>query len=539
MDRVPNELLNTVFIQLNLQERLICMLVCRKWWLLIDKYSLLYNVKIVGNVDCFNRFMTMIDRAPHRAAQVEELVLKKCVGVDFDQRTLCDTFHNARIIKLTHNSADLEKFTHFDKHIAMIHVKSKIEFLSDSLYCPLISQLLVFNLCGALHTLELVFPNDDKDAQGQTIVVQMTNLPVLKSLGLKHLSIRIEQLEVLHQNVPSIQNFTLEYVDILESRSPCGITPVDSMTSFDIHVSMVTNLETHIQWFKYMKRKYTNLTSTRYMDESLDLYDWNTMSRFFSEEILGFLQLIGPTSTAVHVTSLPRDINVFKTLDEAKSRARVLVFTKCESQTLLEDLSRSNQSRYVKRLCFFKTIVNSPCLLQDMPELTSITLLCLEHVDFLAYVNAFPATVKEFSVTCQTLKVDGSNARCNSIEALLINCDNSIPEFGIILSECFPKLVELKLICPLSTHLHIIPLDDQPLEEVVLRTKRYSPHGFVFVHLDQVKYYLCDDKTTLVTRKDIEDLPWLTFTTDREFNMKLSKDNDIVFFHEPEHTSTF
>jgi hypothetical protein len=145
--------------------------------------------------------MDMVKRSPYRAAQVKKLKFRNDVDFDFDQRTLCNTFYNARLFEMTHEHQNFDSFHRFNGPVDMTRSKSKVEVLLDSLHCDLTLHLLTSDLCGALHTLELDFPGTENDTCGQTIVAQMINLPALKELTLLGLNLRLEELDTLHQNV--------------------------------------------------------------------------------------------------------------------------------------------------------------------------------------------------------------------------------------------------------------------------------------------------------------------------------------------------
>jgi hypothetical protein len=63
MDRLAPEILHSVFIQLDLQERLICLTVCTRWWSVLDKGALFYSFTITSN-NQFRRFMRGFERLP-------------------------------------------------------------------------------------------------------------------------------------------------------------------------------------------------------------------------------------------------------------------------------------------------------------------------------------------------------------------------------------------------------------------------------------------------------------------------------------------
>jgi hypothetical protein len=68
MDKLPPELLHKIFIQLDLQQRLVCLTVCRSWWRVLDQCCLFYSIVLRNEDDYFNRSMDMFERLPDRAA---------------------------------------------------------------------------------------------------------------------------------------------------------------------------------------------------------------------------------------------------------------------------------------------------------------------------------------------------------------------------------------------------------------------------------------------------------------------------------------
>jgi hypothetical protein len=76
MDSLSVEIWHRVFLKLDLKERITCTLVCRKWWDMLDKYSLFNNVELLEGRNAFVKFMEMMARYPHRGAQVEVLRIR-------------------------------------------------------------------------------------------------------------------------------------------------------------------------------------------------------------------------------------------------------------------------------------------------------------------------------------------------------------------------------------------------------------------------------------------------------------------------------
>lgn len=96
MDHIPVEILHHIFIQLELKDRLECMLVCRFWYDTLDGRSLLHSLYIPSGR--FHRVKDMLERLSYRNTQVERLIID--VDSDFDKRKICNMFPNLRQLDL-------------------------------------------------------------------------------------------------------------------------------------------------------------------------------------------------------------------------------------------------------------------------------------------------------------------------------------------------------------------------------------------------------------------------------------------------------
>jgi hypothetical protein len=76
MDTLTSEILHNIFIHLELKHRLVCTLVCRRWWHILDKVSLFYCIEIIQRNNTFKKCIHQFEQRPHRAAQVEVLVFE-------------------------------------------------------------------------------------------------------------------------------------------------------------------------------------------------------------------------------------------------------------------------------------------------------------------------------------------------------------------------------------------------------------------------------------------------------------------------------
>jgi hypothetical protein len=109
------------------------------------------------------------------------------------------------------------------KPLKTIPSSSQIEFLTDSHYCELASQMLVSNRCDRLDTLQL-------DLLGanfvNTIFYELKYAPVLLQLSLRSVVISLEDLEIIHENASSLKALKLEWIYITRGNGyPSNIVP--------------------------------------------------------------------------------------------------------------------------------------------------------------------------------------------------------------------------------------------------------------------------------------------------------------------------
>jgi hypothetical protein len=98
--------------------------------------------------------MDLFEISPHYAAHVEEL---QFVFHTFNIEKRVAIFPNARAIKVAHRYSRpfFSDYTPFRDALATTSLNSKVESLSNVLYCKLALQLTSSNLCGRLETLDL------------------------------------------------------------------------------------------------------------------------------------------------------------------------------------------------------------------------------------------------------------------------------------------------------------------------------------------------------------------------------------------------
>jgi hypothetical protein len=155
--------------------------------------------------------------------------------------------------------------------------------------------MLASNLGDRLGELQLDFEGID-GISTRTIVDQLKNLPVLKTLTLHDLNIGINDLKKIHTGLPTVQEFTLS-INITASEMPSNVLPATSITKLDIRIDNASDVNTHIQFYQYMLKKYSSVKVTEYLEEMILYYDPDDARRVYLNGILDFYKLVVPSKS--------------------------------------------------------------------------------------------------------------------------------------------------------------------------------------------------------------------------------------------------
>jgi hypothetical protein len=152
-----------------------------------------------------------------------------------------------------------------------------------------------------------------------TILSQLKDLPVLKTLALQSAGLRIDDLELLHKNIPSIQELILDLL-YLNGRIPSEVVPASSVTSLICCGSDSEDVHALCLIYQYMAKKYANVTEVVFDDVGLDNYEPSEIKHFYLNGYLDFLKLIGPTQNRLILEYVPDGVNPFEVLDAVDSK---------------------------------------------------------------------------------------------------------------------------------------------------------------------------------------------------------------------------
>jgi hypothetical protein len=350
------------------------MSVCRSWWKYLDKYTLLSHIEIKDNPAQFTAFMDMIKRLPQRKLQIDTLELSDCITQKFNKRKLFNIFSTVRVLRVLNDRDTDSKRVLQRKPLKTL--PSQVEFLTDSYYCELASQMLVSNKCHRLDTLQLdLFGLESVN----TIFHELKYAPVLQQLSLRFVAISLEDLETIHENAPSLKAFKLEWVYMKRGNGyPSNVVPAACLTTLHFTVYDVSNLNTHILFYKYINQKYANIVDIKHKDAIRYNYDNHNRQQLYVNGYLDFLELIAQRQGRLYFSEIEYSTDMFEVVNPANSS---LSLSRMRTVDLFRHLLQFNRFQNINTLTINNTEPNTPDVLKYMPVLTTLKLHFTRHND--------------------------------------------------------------------------------------------------------------------------------------------------------------
>jgi hypothetical protein len=402
-----------------------------------------------------------------------------------------------------HHSSD------FNKPVETAQTTSKVRHISDTALCEYASQMMSSHLCGHLRTLYLHFTH--LSIGWQTILPQMKNMPVLKRLILSIPSLSVADMELIHNNIQSIEDFELNIVAIQDSEMLPVIIPTTQLATMSFEIKFIYDLEIHMKWYRYMTQNYASVTEWDYDDLCLGL----EKDEYFKYENghLEFLALTASTQFAPSLDDLPDYINIFKMLDSRDCRLPYISLSNHHKQPAFGNLVYSKMAQYIKRLCISGIELYSYDNFEKFTPLSILELYNISHFnsDLLNLddcLNSPPDTLTDLKVQIDYLEARPINCKMNFIERLTISNRFLTSNAVDAALTYFPKLVSLRLSGEMVSSLNVV-LHNPSLETVLFGSKIQA---FSYKDPTQPKplYYSDKHRTTSVEYKDVKTMPILS-----------------------------
>jgi hypothetical protein len=415
----------------------------------------LYYRVWINEQDKFNKFLHTIKENPLLGNLVIHFGLLEVRLSGSDKRSLCNRLPNLHTVRFkdpqdkpkNHNSLQEETQT----------LNSRFESVQEEGGdYELTRSLIQLDLCGQLEKLDLnCFPRSKKTPNPISL---LNNMPVLTSLklGMDGFSLTLEDIENLHQRIPSITDFDFTNAVLLPSAVPNTIIP-SSVKSISWNFTHINNTldcpEAFLQCFHYIQNKYPHLEKLCMLYNGYINFTVDEMKYIFEQGWLPILKSIGPQlKSLAHIDALP-NMDLFKLLDDYRCNAleSISAFSIYRILTL-DEFTRSNQRHHVREL-FMEGVFPMPRISLKDTKLEKLSLYYTGNeyetkVMFNDLLKQCPDTLENLVIMNALLEHDEHDDFISPITSLEVNMNGTGFIYGLFKENVYkfcPKLKHLSI----------------------------------------------------------------------------------------------
>ncbi|KAI8881455.1 hypothetical protein K501DRAFT_274615 [Backusella circina FSU 941] len=434
---LPSEILHQIFLLFDQQQKVECMLVCRHWAHVITTSSLFHTVRM-SSMSGLNKLVDKIQREPEQGTKVHRLVLNLSIKENFDMSVIPALFPNIRVFYLYQCENR--------KSLRTMNVQpwyKYMETMGEYSGLHLAEQLLASSMCSNLKKLSINVEFWDAE-----IIPLLVNAPSLTELRMTNVFLTIDDLEVLHMNLPRLQTMIFRYCELNRSRLPTDIQPAPSVMALRMNFSEIFEKATRKTLLQYIGKKYTNLAE---LTISEDFYHFKReeVDMLYTDGWIPLFQSLGAHLKTLRIDPQGVPSNLFALLDDAGCRIENIQIDEASLRTTLASFKKSRQSKYIQSLVLMdegKGFGNFDWL-EGLSQLRQLKLICL-HGNII-HLNDL---LQNCLTTLESLSIESGKLEFNIMTDQLFHikelsfCLVDLPKrIDTFLSQHFPKLNTLKL----------------------------------------------------------------------------------------------
>jgi hypothetical protein len=173
-------------------------------------------------------------------------------------------------------------------------------------------------------------------------------------LTLIEFKLELMDLERVHHNIPSMKCLSLCEVIIFDGQVPQDVIPLRLMAKLKLDLIDVGDLDTHIQLYKYLGKKYPSV-SKPIIDDNISSSNGRGYARnVYNKGILPFYQSLGSKIDTFFFIHYCDGLDAFRKFDVSGIKLKQLKL-QCMSRNnplFIEELVHSQQSKYIQKLVF-------------------------------------------------------------------------------------------------------------------------------------------------------------------------------------------
>jgi hypothetical protein len=509
MKHLPAEVLSEVFTYLHQNDQLRCMLVCSRWKITMEQYSLYHTVAIYSKVG-FQSLINKVENHPYIGRRIERLAF---FSGTVDASLLLPFLHKLRELSCVDISTS--NMYHTRNHSFHRH----IEYVSEAGTHSFTHSLLLNGVCPKLTSLKVCGPDIDT-----FIIPLLNNAPALKELELDGNTIFFDDLEHIHMNVPGLTSLKLNRFTIIPlDLVGVVIEPAASMKEFTFDILHSDQYISEELLFDYVCRKYPNLTTFSYDDRDGIFYtegwtlaeDTENLDDFYTEqqpltddgmnaEWNTLIKRLGPQLKKIGPFDADYPFNTFQVLDDYGAQLEYIYLRDFKTPAL-ESLGNSNQALSLQSLELKHTEILSFDWLKNLQKLEKLKVISSNHtsIRLLEITSNSPPTLSSLSLSHGKLIIGHenpyttppSNIKVLSISNMLVKNEvgpyivHGLPQLnGLTIRYCNPRnlVLDLSGISLFVLRLYTIKYFDYIHDVVVITNKEKRSYS--------VKSRYCDTK---------------------------------------------
>lgn len=313
---------------------------------------------------------------------------------------------------------------------------------------------------------------------------QLKNMPVLETLRLVQMQVNLMDLEILHNNLGSIKYLDLDSTTLCSGDIPRELKPATLITKLAYYIENADDLNTHIQFYKYIYKKYPSVSHPERNDFVLETENEDYVREIYTKGIIPLYQNIGSQTDSFCFEAYCNGLDAFKKFDEYGFKLKNLAIKSSDEDGdvfPLDELVQSNQARYIQHLKLDNTVPAPLFKLIGMEALQTLKISFYDHrpsfqyrnkktINFSQFNGACPATLSELCIDDVGFTFNGSPLKPNFINHLHLGFIELTRDLAKAIETNFPKLSSLKLVCVLTNSL-TISLPNHTLNSVDISTK--------------------------------------------------------------------
>jgi hypothetical protein len=336
MTTLPVEILEEIFLHLHPQDKVACMLACRHWKEIMEQYAL-YHTLLLYSQSNINILVEKIQAQPSIASKVENIIIG-FIGADTNINRLFLLLSNIKSLCYLDTLNEPVNVSNTMKYAWKKHIQYISEFSFDGSIYNIIS-----SACPNLTTLRMDFQNE--------LIGLFKNAPFLTTLVLNNFDGSFDMLETLHNDLPMLRSFKINYGRLSSSGFNENIKAATLVTecSFMFDFFNPETSETEFLLLRYIRKKYPNLSKLTYMSApkkiNVDIKTRNNLgwTRLFNS--------IAPTLNKLSISTSVCSDEFFDIVDKSACQISHLDFNR-HLFASLENMIRSQQTCFIKTLIF-------------------------------------------------------------------------------------------------------------------------------------------------------------------------------------------